>query len=390
MEGVSGGHRLERRHDLDWLRILAVLLLVPFHSALIFSLDPNDIVYVKDVIESSLLVELAGFVHLWHMPLLFVISGMGTWYALRFRTAGQYLQERFLRLAVPLVFGFSVLVPPMVYLYRVSVGDGEVFWQFYPRFFAVNWDDLSGRSGSFTVGHLWFILFLFVYSLVALPLFLALRRASGRRLIDRLATLSERPGVIILLFVPLAIVAPLLDLGGMPVLFYLLLFIAGYILAADARFERVIERYTTAGLVIGIVTAVVIVTVSVTRVLLDTAVGTAVVHSVYYLGRWSWVIALLGLGRRHLSRDSRLLRYLSEASYPLYILHLLINTAVGYVVVQWQASIAVKYLAINAVTFALMFVVYEALIRRLGVLRVLFGLKLRRREPAAAPQRGEG
>ena len=75
-----------RRYDLDWLRVLAVLLLVPFHSALIFSLDPRDIVYVKDQVESEILIQFAYFVHQWHMPLLFLIAGASTWFALEFRT----------------------------------------------------------------------------------------------------------------------------------------------------------------------------------------------------------------------------------------------------------------------------------------------------------------
>src|SRR5689334_23204217 len=102
-----------RRYDIDWLRILAVLLLVPFHSALIFSLDPGHVVYIKDSVESPFLVQAAGFLSIWHMPLLFLISGMATWFALGFRSGGQYLKERVLRLLVPTVFAILVLVPLM-------------------------------------------------------------------------------------------------------------------------------------------------------------------------------------------------------------------------------------------------------------------------------------
>ena len=101
----------KRRYDLDWLRVLAVLLLVPFHTALIFSLDPGDIVYVKDVVESPVLKEMANLMWLWHMPLLFLIAGASVWFALQFRSAGRYLLERLTRLVIPTVFAITVPIP---------------------------------------------------------------------------------------------------------------------------------------------------------------------------------------------------------------------------------------------------------------------------------------
>ncbi len=70
-----------RRPDLDWLRVLGVLLLVPFHSALVFNLDPGSIVYVKDTVQSDFLVQMQAFISRWHMPLLFAIAGAATWFA---------------------------------------------------------------------------------------------------------------------------------------------------------------------------------------------------------------------------------------------------------------------------------------------------------------------
>jgi glucan biosynthesis protein C len=110
----------ERRYDLDWLRVLGVLLLVPFHVALIFVLDPKSIMYIKDVVNSPALDEAAGFVHMWHMPLLFIISGSATYFALGFRSAGQYLRERFLRLLVPFLFGVLTFVPLTTYIRRID------------------------------------------------------------------------------------------------------------------------------------------------------------------------------------------------------------------------------------------------------------------------------
>src|SRR6185369_10601200 len=105
----------ERRYDLDWLRVLGVLLLIPFHVALIFVLEPYTIMYIKDVVNSRALADLTGFIHMWHMPMLFMISGAATYYALGFRSVGEYIRERFLRLFVPLIFGLLTYVPFTIY-----------------------------------------------------------------------------------------------------------------------------------------------------------------------------------------------------------------------------------------------------------------------------------
>jgi peptidoglycan/LPS O-acetylase OafA/YrhL len=88
-----------------------------------------------------------------------------------------------------------------------------------------------------------------------------------------------------------------------------------------------------------------------------------------------WLIAFLGLGYRYLNVTSKVLRYATQAAYPFYILHLPVNTLVGYFVIQWNASIAVKYLVINVFTIALTLAVYDAFVKRTAVTRFLFGMK---------------
>ena len=52
------------------------------------------------------------FISVWHMPLLFLLAGASTYFALRKRSNRQYVGERVLRLVVPFVFGIFVLIPP--------------------------------------------------------------------------------------------------------------------------------------------------------------------------------------------------------------------------------------------------------------------------------------
>jgi len=141
----------ERRYDLDWLRILGVLLLVPFHVALIFVLDPNSIMYIKDVVNSPILDQAAGFIHLWHMPLLLAISGASTYYALGVRSSGAYVRERFLRLLIPFLFGIITYIPLTTYIRKA----GSVsFLEHYLGFFTFDFEHLDGYNGTFTPAHL--------------------------------------------------------------------------------------------------------------------------------------------------------------------------------------------------------------------------------------------
>lgn len=368
--------RSERRHDLDWLRALAVLLLVPFHSALIFSFDPGDIVYVKDQVESQVLIQFAYSIHQWHMPLLFLIAGASTWFALEFRTAGEYLKERFTRLIVPTVFAITALIPPMIYVQFLGKPAFDSFWQFYFQFFEIDWNDLSGYSGTFTPAHLWFVIFLLVFSMVALPLFLYIKRRPGRRLIARLAAFFGRRGAIFFLGLLPAAVVLLPDIGGKPPFLYITFFIYGYILVADARFQKTMDRHALSALILAVIATLSIVYVVLNDVTFpEYSLADILTHLVYYFGQWCWVIAILGLGQKYLNVNNKILSYINEASYPFYILHLPINTIIAYFVIQWDTSVAVKYGVIIAATILATYAVYEVLVRRANVTRFLFGMK---------------
>jgi glucan biosynthesis protein C len=123
-----------RRHDVDWLRVVAVLLLIPFHSAVIFNRYAEW--YVTNEAPSLALEAFAYFLSQWRMPLLFFVSGVGTVFALGFRAPQKYIRERAGRLLLPLAFGVLVIVPPQVYLWRRSDPGYELsYWGFYPTFF---------------------------------------------------------------------------------------------------------------------------------------------------------------------------------------------------------------------------------------------------------------
>jgi surface polysaccharide O-acyltransferase-like enzyme len=360
----------ERRHDLDWLRVLGVLLLVPFHVALIFVLDPYTIMYIRDSFNSRVLAEVTGFIHMWHMPMLFMISGAATYFALEYRSAGQYIRERFLRLFIPLAFGILTFVPLTIYIQHSET----LSWrEGYAGFFHIDLNRLDGMNGTFTPAHLWFILYLLVFSLAGLPIFQWLRSEKGRRLTQRLGTAMKLPLSLTLFGIPLTFAAATGILGDMNPLYYFPVFFLGFVFASDARFQRSIDQLTWVALAYGIVATA----INIIFPIRDFAPWTLqwmVLGLTYQMGRWMLTLAALGLGHRFLNRTSNLLQYASEAAMPFYLLHMTFSVVTGYFVIQLEAPVAVKYPLIVLVATGLTLVASQ-LMRRWNVTRWLFGMK---------------
>ena len=365
---------LDRRYDLDALRVLAVLLLIVFHSARVF--DVFDPFYMKNPQTSDTLSwAVVAFFNPWHMPLLFVLAGAATWLALGQRGPKAYVSERTKRLLVPFLFGVLVVVPPQAYLASRFRGDDVSVASFLGDYWTVE-GDLSGYTGSWTPAHLWFIGFLFIFSLVALPLFV---RWHGRRLRTRW----------LLFAMPLVLLGanelPAPSDGPQNPWYSLALFVAGFLLLADDRAERVVHRLWRPLLVAaaGTMTTVMLVWSSGTNdgwsdgSLLD--VGFSLFKEA---NTWLWVLALLGAGKALLGTPIRGLRYASEASFPFYVLHQTVIVAVAYVVVGWNLAVWQKFTTVGLAALALTLLVYEVIVRRTNVTRLLFGMKPRRPGPS--------
>ncbi len=367
-----------RQDYIDWLRIIAVLLLIPFHTARLFDIWETN--YVKNAVLSPLLSYQNAFLWAWHMPLLFLLAGASTWYALNLRGSYGYLRERFQRLLVPLVFGMLIVVPPQAYIARLHhAGYSGSYLDFLSDYFIIR-GDLTGYTGLFTPAHLWFILYLYVFSVVTLPLFL--HESRGPRYIGWLARSCERPGVIFLWAVPLGFTGLLPSISDKNPFYYWVLFFYGYLLVADGTFHKVIERNRFLALVLGLLTMTVAMTLWALRMHFpEKSVQDVLFHSLRTFNTWFWLIALLGYGRKYLNRSNRLKRYANDAAYPFYILHQTVIMFVGYYVVQWDASVSIKYSFTMAASLALTVALYEICVKRISIMRFFFGMKPRDCDP---------
>ncbi|RJP74037.1 MAG: acyltransferase [Candidatus Abyssobacteria bacterium SURF_17] len=388
MRAMIAAHTaLERRYDIDWLRILAVLLLIPYHTAVIF--NRGYVSYIKAE-PNAAMEAFAYFLNQWHMALLFLVSGAAAWFSLQSRGGFQFFRERINRLIIPLIFGTFAVVPVQVYFQRLYYHEfSGSYIQFYPHSF-----DGIYPHGNFTWGQLWFLAYLFVFSVLTLPLFLYLRTNKGQMDISKIAVFCEKPGVVFLAAIPLMLAQALFRAKwpGFQNLYndwanfalYITVFCYGYILCADPRFFESVERRRSISIVLAIVSMALILALRQTGLPPppDYSLNWILYMLLHGFSSWCWLMTLLGFGRRYLKFTNRILDYATEAVLPFYILHHAVIVAISYYVVRWQTTIVVKFLCISVLSLALATLIYDLLIRRVYVTRFLFGMKAKpRRKP---------
>ena len=239
----------QRRNDLDWMRVLLILSVFIYHSARPFQ---GGDWHVFDVTSSGF-ESIFGFMVLWMLPAIFVVSAAGIWYSLGYQKAGRFIWGKVLRLFVPLVLGAFILSPHQVYLERLTHGQfSGSFFQWFPQYF----EGLNGleEGGNFAFHglHLWYLMLLFLYSLLLLPLFLLLRSKVGRPIVRGIGSFLKIPGLIYLLglvlAVPLVYINPESILGtrmfaGWSMVYYFILLFFGFLIFADERIQQTIVKF---------------------------------------------------------------------------------------------------------------------------------------------------
>ncbi|MDT0549460.1 MULTISPECIES: acyltransferase [Streptomyces] len=351
---------MKRKEYVDWLRNLGIVFLFPFHTARIFNDNPEFYVKGPENVFSSALVNVSSF---WFMPLLFLLAGMSSYYALRKRAARGYVKERCLRLLVPFLFGCAVIVPPQAYYamkfhhgYRGSYPD--FLWSYFTDF--SDWSVLTSISPA----HLWFILFLFVISITLLPLMLTVirRQYAPSWLNDPVLALLPAAGLAMLSFLP--------EIGGENIFTYAGYVLLGFLIATRDTIIDTLERARRGYLCISVPGAVGILVERFARGSQTDPLSAAWHYPVY----WATLLAMLGYGKRYLDRASAFMDYFSPAAFPVYILHQTYLIITAYYVLRTVEHSAIAFAIIMMLPFCLSVASYEV-IRRTPGLRTMFGLR---------------
>ena len=384
-----------RVYYLDWLRVLAILTVFVFHCGRFFDLEDwlvkNPRTYFGVEVWTYFL---AG----WLMPLIFLISGASIFYALGkgsgIHAVGKFVKDRTLRLVVPWLVGACTHVALQVYFESRFWGRSYgSFFAFFPHYF----DGFKEFGGNFswTGMHLWYLWVLFILSVAFLPLFLWLKAGSGKRVLSWLGGFLAKPGAVYLLAIPGTLLIGYMDpdkflnsqdWGGWPLLLYIPYFLAGFLIVSHEGLQVRVRRQRWLSLAAGVVMFLALLVVALTQgdPVFDTPVY-SVFFALFSLFSWCFVLAILGFGMQHLTANTPFLRYANEAVLPFYILHQTVIISVGFFVVRWAIPDLAKFAIIATSSFAIIMLLYEFLIRRLNLLRFLFGMKLKPKAPAVQP-----
>ena len=386
-----------RLYFLDWIRIFAFIVLIFYHTGMYYvSWDWH----VKSPFASNAIEPLMMLSSPWRLGLLFMISGVASAHMMGKGRIGAFLGQRSWKLLVPLIFGMLVIVPPQAYFEVVEkVGYQGSYGEFMKLY-------ISGYHGFCrdhdclrlpTWNHLWFVSYLWLYTLVLG----ALAWIAGPRLqrwSDSVGNLLTGWKIVVL---PLAVLAAIRFAlaDAFPTThavagdwynhaLYGFLFLLGVMLARQAGFWQRVEeiRWTALGLSLA-GWAVVVAYYSMPEALAaspEVHAWRPVLRVIYSMCQWTPILAVCGFGHRHLRHDSANRRYLTQAVFPVYILHQTLIVTMAHWLKPVKLAAPVEGVLLIVLAFAVSFGAFD-IIRRIPLLRPLFGLNLRSATASQTP-----
>ncbi len=335
---------MQRRHDIDALRVLAFGLLILYHTGMLYVAPVDDWGFH---LKSSHLAEWLQypmlFLNRWRMELLFLVSGLAVHFMRGRHSLPSLAWKRSLRLLLPLAFGMAVVVPIQPYVQGlanglVQPGFGRFLWNYYH---GGPWPAgaFDGWQYGVTWNHLWYLPYLWLYTMILLALLPVLESPVGRRLIGACRRLRGAP----LLLVP---ALPLL-LAGLALrsrypeshallgdwyahAVYATAFAYGYVLGTDAGLWAELTRLRRPALGLALASFALYLGLDKFGALLlgghelspgGRQLAAGLIDALRYLYCWSAIASVLGWGHAYLNRPFGWLPYAREAVYPWYVLH---------------------------------------------------------------------
>lgn len=345
----------QHRYDIDWLRTLALGLLIVYH--VVMSFQPWGYLFGFPQNEQSLVnlwIPMA-LINVWRIPILFAISGMGVWFALKRRSWQQLLQDRALRILLPFGFGIFFINPIVAYA-------AMIYYDTDPYY-------LPGQF------HLWFLGNIFVYVLLLLPLLMAIKKWPDNAVLGWLRHLVQLPGGILLFALPLMVEAWLVNPADFVTYaetahgFWLglICFLTGFLFVSlQNTFWHALTEVRALAAAFALIMYLV-------RLFHFQFQG--VPNGLIALESMLWMLAILGFGAIYLNRPSRALGYLSTAVYPVYIVHMPVQFLLALVILPLPLAAVLKLLLLLTGTLGGSLLLYEVLLKRIRWIRPLFGMK---------------
>ena len=377
-----------RKYFLDWLRVLAFGCLIAFHVGCLYASWDYNIKSPRPVHEiDAVLLAVTP----WRMALLFVISGVASRYLLTKLGAWRFALDRLRRLVPVILVGMFVVIPPQTYIMLVDKGlmhAGYFHFWIFPYLAADQTLVAPLHRTMPTYDHLWFIVYLLLYTLI-FAVIAGLLRELGK-------LTPGRPFAIPRLPLWLLLTAPALWLTAgnyiierlLPVTFYVVndwgshlkwagLFVVGILCAPRDDFWSWVHRrrgelLAAAAVFLGLQSLCHALWLSGRMEPAISSVAWSASSSFYAC---AMIGALCGYAQQHLNKRSALLSHLNEAILPIYVLHQPILLISAYLVFPFNLPLFLEAALLVGITGLGSFAIYETVIRPFRIMRILFGLK---------------
>ncbi len=345
----------QRRYDIDWLRVIAIGLLLIYHIAIIFQPWAMFIGFMRSEESAESIWQPMTMLNVWRIPFLFFVSGMGVYFAMKKRNWKTLIKERSLRILVPFVFGFFAITPLHMFIFQ--------------KFYNLN---LTYMPAS---GHLWFLGNIFCYVLILSPVFYLLKKydhSKFKKGLSKLMSYAFGPLCITIFF--------MLEVGLVkPQIFELyaetwhgffiglIAFFFGFVLVyTGSAFWKTVVKWKWSYFSMA----------TILFILRFTDFESITNNYFTSFESVCWIFWVFGLGYSYLNKPSYILNYLSQAAYPVYIIHMFVLYGMAYFILPLKIPPVLQFAVISILTFLFCFLIYEFILRRIAFLRPLFGLKI--------------
>ena len=346
-----------RRYDIDWLRVIAIGFLLIYHIAIPFQPWGVFIGFIQSPEMMESLWVPMSMLNVWRIPLLFFVSGMGVYFSIRNRNWKELLKERAVRILIPLVAGSLLIVPLQ-----------SLLWQVYYN---------QELTPTIFPAHLWFLGNIFIYVLLLTPILFFLKKHE-ERIRDILQKAMNNPLKLMLFSIPFIVSVMLIQpesyvtyaftWNGFALGF--IAFFLGYLfVSVGSAFWETVAKWKWVFLLIAFAMYIL-------RLEEFEMEGPLYLMSIETL---VWIYAILGIGYAYLNFTNPTLKYLSEAAYPVYIVHWLFMHLASMWLFPLDIPVFLKFIGMVAVTFAGSLGFYHFVLRNINFIRPLFGLKLKQR-----------
>jgi hypothetical protein len=383
---------VDRRYDIDWLRTLAFGLLILYHVGMYYVADWGW--HIKSDQQSVFLQNLMILTNQWRMSLLFFVSGIALALVYQKYSATKILAIRSQRLLIPLLFGMLVIVPPQLY-YELIQGHGYTgnYLSFITEYLNLNTElapHKQSEIGLLTWNHLWFVPYLWTYSVIMVLFFPLLKKALLNESVQNIPLwLASSIIIVVLAFVWVLLREDFPVTHGLVDDWYnhgkyFTVFLAGMCLALlPDLWQRLQEKRR----VFAILAILGYSWITLYRHgfldIGDNLNQLFVVELVYGLllstNHWAWILALVGYAGRYLQFSNRFIIYANQAILPWYILHQTLIVVFAVKLAEFALPVAVESILLIMLTVVGCLLGYE-IVKRVTLLRWLFGLKIEKRK----------